>query len=199
MESSSVRIAQCLIYDNTALGGAAIRALFFPPIYSRLHILDSTIVKNSNDFRIHGHGIWLDNFSPEFGPFVSIENSILWKNVPDVSESGGGTFQEQVVVPNPSQLDVKSSCIAGIANTSYVIHGSMDVDPLFQNEATGDLRLTRESPCIDTGNNYLDYDPVTVGWQPLPQTDLAGQRRIVDGNSDGSEVIDMGAFEYQGE
>jgi hypothetical protein len=33
----------------------------------------------------------------------------------------------------------------------------------------------------------------------LPGTDLVGNQRIVDGDGDGREVVDIGAYEYQGD
>jgi hypothetical protein len=53
------------------------------------------------------------------------------------------------------------------------------VDP-----GNGDLQLSAGSPCIDVG------DPAATG---LPATDIAGHDRIVN------TVVDMGAYEYQGE
>ncbi len=53
------------------------------------------------------------------------------------------------------------------------------------NDDFGDLGLTANSPCVDTGDNAA----VTVA------TDLAGLPRIVDGDGDGTATVDMGAFE----
>ncbi|UCH22958.1 MAG: hypothetical protein JSU83_07040, partial [Deltaproteobacteria bacterium] len=71
-------------------------------------------------------------------------------------------------------------------------------DPAYVNHVAGDLRLSAGSPSIDTGNDYVDFDPLAVGFQPLPATDLDGKCRMVDGNFDGEAVVDMGAYEYQG-
>jgi hypothetical protein len=43
----------------------------------------------------------------------------------------------------------------------------------------------------------MDYHPTTPGWQPLPDTDMDGNWRIVDGNNDGYFKVDMGAYERQ--
>jgi Putative metal-binding motif/Thrombospondin type 3 repeat len=50
---------------------------------------------------------------------------------------------------------------------------------------TEDFHLQSTSPGIDAGANLLD----------LSAYDLAGQARVADGNSDGSAVVDMGAYE----
>ena len=60
--------------------------------------------------------------------------------------------------------------------------GNFTNAPLFANFSRGDLRLSGDSPCINSGNNAC-----TVG-----TTDVAGQPRIVVG------TVDVGAHEYQG-
>jgi hypothetical protein len=52
----------------------------------------------------------------------------------------------------------------------------------------GDYRLLPTSPCIDAGDpNYI----------PEPnETDLDGNPRMIDGDEDGTAVIDMGAYEF---
>jgi hypothetical protein len=55
--------------------------------------------------------------------------------------------------------------------------------PQFYNAERGDYRLTRNSPAVDSG---------TEG----PAVDINGRSRPIDGNLDGSAVVDRGAFEY---
>ena len=45
------------------------------------------------------------------------------------------------------------------------------------------------SPCIDRGTNT----PTGI---TLPQTDYAGNKRILDGKSGRGLVVDIGAYEY---
>jgi parallel beta-helix repeat protein/predicted outer membrane repeat protein len=59
-------------------------------------------------------------------------------------------------------------------------------DPRFA--LAGNVRLLGDSPCIDRGTNEPG--------RPLPETDLDGNPRILDGNGDGTTVADIGAFEY---
>ncbi len=53
----------------------------------------------------------------------------------------------------------------------------------------GDFHLLPGSPCIDAGTNTAPS---------IPEKDKDGANRIIDGNGDGTETVDMGAYEYQG-
>lgn len=64
------------------------------------------------------------------------------------------------------------------------------VNPLFDSPATHNFRLTESSECIDAGNNSAPG---------APDIDFDGHPRPIDGDSNGSVIIDMGAFEYGGE
>src|SRR5699024_6070064 len=69
--------------------------------------------------------------------------------------------------------------------------GNIDADPLFADPFGGDYALQACSPAIDAGSNshYVDLDEDTKG--------LAVNRRG-DGFDNGG-LIDMGAYEFQGE
>ena len=72
-------------------------------------------------------------------------------------------------------------------------------DAIFEDWALRDFHLDGNSPLVDWGPNFVDVDPATPGYQYLPQFDLAGKPRIVDGNADGEATVDVGAYEYQGD
>ena len=79
----------------------------------------------------------------------------------------------------------------------FLGNGNIDGNPTFVDLAGGDLRLQSASPAIDRGGNVVDTIPFAPGFQGLPAADLAGEPRIVDGNGDGTAIVDMGAFEFQ--
>ena len=65
-------------------------------------------------------------------------------------------------------------------------NGNISADPLFVDEAGGDYHLQPASPAIDVGDNAAP---------DLPATDFEGDDRILDGDGDGTAVVDMGADE----
>ncbi|MBN1630423.1 MAG: right-handed parallel beta-helix repeat-containing protein [Thermoleophilia bacterium] len=68
-----------------------------------------------------------------------------------------------------------------------------DVDPLLVDPAGGDFRLPYCSPCVDAGYDFTRgywSDPV------LPATDFYGDKRLVDGDGDGTRAVDIGIDEY---
>jgi hypothetical protein len=72
----------------------------------------------------------------------------------------------------------------------------MDADPMYVDAAGGDLHLLSGSPCIDAGHNWA-----IAG---LADTDLDGNPRFAADEADFDPgcgipvVVDMGAYEYQG-
>jgi hypothetical protein len=96
---------------------------------------------------------------------------------------------------------MSSSCIQDLywfSGFGNVDSGDSDTaSPTFINPDSGDLRLQPSSSCVDRGNNFVDFDSFTPGFQFAPETDIDGRWRIVDGDGDGSAVIDMGAHELQ--
>jgi predicted outer membrane repeat protein len=98
-----------------------------------------------------------------------VSNCILWDDFFSGGEIGGG--------PTISYSNVRSTIPSG---------SNISADPMFTFENDG--HLLPGSPCIDTGTNTP-----TGG---LPATDLDGNPRVIDGDSDGIATVDMGAFEF---
>ncbi len=68
------------------------------------------------------------------------------------------------------------------------LQGHVSADPLFVDPAAGNYALSANSTCVDAGN------PQFVA--AAGETDFAGNRRVVDGNCDGTAVVDIGPYEY---
>ena len=146
------------------------------------------------------NGAAMYNYGSDGTCIVKVYNSIFW-NHKDISGTGTVTTtifnKGAVVILTHSLLEGSGGSGSGWINGSYVDGvGNIDEDPLFITPidpttaptTSGDLRLGADSPVVDVGSNtYV---------QNVPH-DLDGNARIVDGNKDGSQTVDMGAYEYQ--
>ncbi|MCI5227038.1 MAG: hypothetical protein D3918_10380 [Candidatus Electrothrix sp. AX2] len=72
-------------------------------------------------------------------------------------------------------------------NTVKKSADNLNTDPLFANPTNGNYRLSASSPLIDVGLNNAPS---------LPQVDLDGNNRIMDGDNDGTAHVDIGVYEY---
>ena len=68
------------------------------------------------------------------------------------------------------------------------INGNISAVPLFMSATGQDYRLQSTSPSVDSGDNGATG--------PFYNIDILGNPRFVDGNGDGTVVIDMGAYEF---
>lgn len=129
---------------------------------------------------------------------VMVENTILWQNyfgtaaIPGWDQAGAPLERHQIVAPGGTTI-LRNCCLNGPGN--YSGGSNINADPGLLSLPLGDLRLGDSSPCIDRGNTFVDLDPLLPGFQKLPESDLAGQVRIIDGNGDGVVAVDIGAFE----
>jgi hypothetical protein len=87
-----------------------------------------------------------------------------------------------------SNSDVTSGGYGGITG-NITENSCIHLDPLFFDAGNGNYHLQAGSPCIDAGDSSLVPEGIT--------TDLDGNPRILDGNSDGTATVDIGAYEYQ--
>jgi hypothetical protein len=101
----------------------------------------------------------------------------------------GGIAKNSVIYYNsPDNLYSNTPYYCCSPDITNGINSCITNTPLFIDRAAGNLHLPAESPCIDRGNNgYSDT-----------HHDLDHIQRIIDGNSDGSAVVDMGCYEYHG-
>jgi hypothetical protein len=109
------------------------------------------------------------------GAVMNIENSVFWNNMAVAGiykQYGSGTISYSAV-----QDGVYGSFTDGGNNvTTY---------PNFV--SISDPHLKKGSPCIDTGNNSAPY---------ILSKDYDGDNRIIDGDLNSSEIVDMGFDEY---
>jgi hypothetical protein len=139
-----------------------------------LTLNNCTFSKNGNSGGDVG-GIYI------LGSSVTMRNSILWG---DISLSG-----EEILIDGTSSFSATYSDIQG----GYAGTGNINADPMFVDQANGDLHLQQGSPCIDAGDNSAPA---------LPATDIDGDNRrinnpmVVDTGNGTPPIVDMGADEY---
>ncbi|MDZ7741942.1 MAG: choice-of-anchor Q domain-containing protein [Bacteroidota bacterium] len=149
---------------------------------SEVYLVNSTIGNNSTT-NPYGAAIGLTYHSS-----LAIYNSILYSDDP-----------REIYIASDEQwedcsLEIYNSLIEGGESGIKVYHPewhtlyydstNIDADPLWANTGYYPYMLSYGSPCINTGT--LDL-PEHI---ELPETDLAGNPRVYDGQ------IDMGAYEY---
>lgn len=128
-----------------------------------------------------------DNYAGEGGSGISISgpititirNSIVWGNQgPD----------DDVFAAFDAEAEIFHSNIEG--GWSGPGANNIDEDPRFVDPPNGDFQLTIGSPCVDAADSTL---------LDLPEFDIEGDLRILNGDADPEAVVDMGADELRPE
>jgi hypothetical protein len=100
---------------------------------------------------------------------TNINSNIIWGN-------GGGSLCVD-------SYNVNYNCIQNYTGGT----GNIDVDPCFVDANNDNYHLKIDSNCIDKGDpNFNDAN----------QVDIDGENRIIDGDSNGTATVDIGADEY---
>jgi hypothetical protein len=127
----------------------------------------------------------------------TIINSTFWNNsASDKGQSMYSTSSCSPMVANSILWNGTGEHIAGPATVSYsdiegVLYpgaGNINASPVLADAWNGDFHLSLISPCIDEGNN--DIVPTWL------LVDFESDVRIIDGDSDGNAIVDMGVDEY---
>jgi parallel beta-helix repeat protein len=146
---------------------------------------------------IYGHGIGIDN--EQSSPMVT--NNVITNNDYgiDCSVLSLPTITNNIISNNSEyglNCDLSSSheinhnnVWENNVNYSGCTAGAQDIsdDPGFVDSANANYHLETNSPCIDAGDNNAPG---------LQEADLDGNLRVFDGNSDGTVIVDMGAYEF---
>ncbi|MHC4621315.1 MAG: right-handed parallel beta-helix repeat-containing protein [Planctomycetota bacterium] len=207
---SQLTLDRCLIVSNNAGGGGGMWASQSNVDFRNCMIANNTVTYYGGGIEFVGRR-WEDNILTMTGCTVVgnragkrgggilatdyveaiISNSILWGNVAREGQQLSLYATSHVGGTSTAQLFY---CVldGGIEGVYYPSHGGhkvtadncIDVDPLFG----PNYHLQEGSPCIDAGDPNYVAGP--------NETDLDGNQRVVDGDSDGNSVIDIGAYEY---
>jgi len=110
-----------------------------------------TITDNSAD---DGGGIFCENRS-----IPTLVNCISWNNSPQEVEFSIDSYYPNTITIAHSDIDGGEEGIETNNNgTANWLAGNIDADPLFVNAEIGDYHLTEDSPCIDAGIAYFEYE-----------------------------------------
>ncbi|MFH2093325.1 MAG: right-handed parallel beta-helix repeat-containing protein [Pseudomonadota bacterium] len=166
-KSSHPNIYNSVFYNNSA-GGSRYGGGIYVDENATPVIIGSTFHDNRALF---GGALYVASASP------IVTNTILWGNHPDEFYVRGTT----------SAPVVTYSLIEGGYDGAIPGDQIINADPLFAEPEEGNLHLTAQSPCIDTGSTTVPF---------IHAVDIDGDARIVDGNRDGRPLVDIGADEY---
>jgi len=195
-----VTLMNCLFINNKGSsdgvdeyggGGALILA-------NKVNLINNSWVGNSVTEGGSGGGLYLylENSNSE----ASLYNNIFWSNNAtkgsDVFVNCEGylkVFNNDLSCEDIS-WDNETSCFyiylralfAG-GNCTVKAVDNFSQDPKFVDPANRDFHLQKNSPCIDAGNNTAPG---------LPEKDIEGNERVIDGDKDGNAVVDVGAYEF---
>lgn len=148
-------------------------------------IRNCTFLANSATGTTNSFGGGICNYGSDDG----ITNCILWRN----SALQGAQFYTMASGTSVVTYSDIEGGFAGQGNISLppqvVRYPSAGDDGQWgtSDDDYGDLHLLPDSPCVDTGSNAA---------VPAGETGLLGTPRVVDGDWDGTPVVDMGAYEY---
>lgn len=184
--TSSPTVTNCTFSGNSStwFGGGMLN------MYSSSPTVTNCIFSGNSSVQSHGGGMCNVGSSPlvtncafstnlaaeggamsnTFGSAPSVTNSILW----------GDSLPE--ILNEESEPVVTHSDVQG----GYDGIGNIDADPHFLDPGPGNYHLRPGSPCIDVGDNDAPS---------LPVYDFEGDDRILDGNGDGTAIVDMGVDE----
>lgn len=121
------------------------------------------------NFAPSGAALACDSDAGQHPSDLQVTNCIVWGQGDEVRNNDGST------------VAITYSDVRG----GWPGERNVDLDPLF---ADPNYHLSPASPCIDTGDNGAVPPDIA--------TDLDGSPRIMDGDGDGSEIVDMGAYEH---
>jgi parallel beta-helix repeat protein len=175
---SDAEIVQNLIVGNQAPCGAGIYWLV-PSGARGPYLLNNTIANNDGP---SGSAILADGFQARA---LLVNNLVIAK--PGQTALLCGVF-------TPSAPMIRTSDVFSAGGLAYAGNctdqtgqdGNISADPVFVDQLMADYHLQAGSPAIDVGDNDA---------AGLPETDLDGTPRVVDGGS-GHAIVDMGSFEF---
>jgi hypothetical protein len=168
----SQRLVQNLVYGNRAPEGGGIEWVGTSP-----EVLQNTVV--GNDASV-GSGLLAAGGS---APTLLANNVVVAPPGRDAVHCAGGSLiaRSNLVFASEGRLPWGPACSDPTGSA-----GNLSADPAFVDPETGDFRPGPGSPVIDAGSAESPW---------LAPRDISGRRRVIDGDGDGTAIVDIGAFE----
>jgi len=170
---ASPEITNCIFYGNSAASGGGICNSYSSPT-----ITNCTFTKNY----AFGPGMYNMGFGGGILNYYSsptITNCIFWANWAEADPDANEIYND-LCNPDVNYCDVQGG---------WGGDDNIDVDPCFYEPDANNHHLKGISRCIDAGVN--EWPGIT-----LPDIDIDGQGRIIDGDVNDSNIVDIGADEY---
>ncbi|MGI9138837.1 MAG: right-handed parallel beta-helix repeat-containing protein, partial [Sediminibacterium sp.] len=169
--TASPLILDCIFYNNTGTNGGAICIEY----YSNPIILNCSFYNNTATSG-NGDAIFISS-NVQAGKISKIYNSIIY---------GNGT--NEIYESTPGYLTVDYSNIKG----GYSGTGNINADPKFVNPSAGNLKLTYNSPSVQSGDNNSYNALANIN----TSLDLSGNIRLSANSAGTGSIIDMGAYQF---
>jgi photosystem II stability/assembly factor-like uncharacterized protein len=162
---------------------------------SQLNILNSNITKNISYNSYSGGGLFY-KFSNG-----NVYNSIIWNNVKNTNDTCQIFIFNNSSKPNFYNSDIKGGKAAiqtasGSVTYSGTYKNNLDVNPQFTNPTTNfgtgtgsTYNALTANWKLNTNSNLINQGTFSIGSLILPDFDLAGGKRVLNG------VVDIGGYE----
>ena len=177
---SDALIVQNLIVGNSAGQGNGI--CWLVPHDSRGPLLvNNTIVGSNNP---SGSVIFAEGFDTN----TKLVNNIIVATPGQTAILCGDMFDSiPPIIEYNDTFSPSGNAYEGVCSDQTGTNGNISADPLFFDLSNQDYHIQVGSPVIDVGNNAAPE---------IPSTDFDGYARVVDGDSNGLAVVDMGVYEF---
>lgn len=163
------------IVQNVIVGNGASGIGWLVPSGARgPYVINNTIAKNV------GAGIHADGYDIS----ARIVNNVVM-GTPALNVGGFNDSNLPVIEFNDFYAPT-GAAFSGLVSNLTGVAGNISADPAFVCLPGDDYRLLGGSPAVDAGIN---------GATLLPATDYSGGTRIRDGDTNGTPIVDLGAFE----
>lgn len=185
ISGNSPVISHCKFFNNTATatgssegydGGGAVKIWSSTPLF-----INCIFADNTADY---GGAVNLYSGAATFINCTFTENTAIKGGAIYNYGSSTQTIYNSILWGNDSVGDIASRWGAGWTESNNIYTGYGD--PLMVDAENGNFHIQPGSPCIDAGTMSV----------ALPALDMDGDIRSLDGDSNGSSVVDIGADEY---